>query len=187
MSYASLSENNSERVNERLWNPNRPVSRVKGGLATGRGVSNAQCQSLATLPRDLTGPLNELVHRPIEDRQLRDKLVSLSLDEVTARETSHRDERLMAKIRELGRELRKADRRARERDQRHREDQIQLADLQRDNKRLEDQNKGAQERISGLEATLTQRESEIRKLQQEIGALYLKRAMRDVRPLRHSA
>lgn len=186
MSYASCLENIIEQVNQRLPEPCRPISQVKDGSTTGRETSNAQCESLATLPSDLTRPLNEQVGRSLENPRFRDKFVPPSLSEATA-SSIQKAERFEATNKQLRRNLKEADRRAKERDQLLREFKDRVADLESTNKRREELYAGAQERISELEAVLTQCECEIRKLRQENDALCFKEGMRHVRPLRHSA
>jgi len=186
MSYASCSENNSEQVNDKLWNPYRPISQVKDGSTTARKVSIAQREGLTTLPRDLTRRLDEPVDRPLEDPRFRDKLFPLSLNEGPARETRN-EERLKATIKDLRRDLKRANRQAKQRDQLLREFKDRVAGLESTNKRLEELYACAQVLISELKATLTQRDSENRSLRQENDTLCFKEEMRDVQPLRHSA
>ncbi len=166
MSYASLLENNSERATERLWNPNRRDSLVKGGPATGLEASKPQGGSLATLPIDSIRRLYEPGDRRFEDPRFRDMFAP--------------PRRFEATNKQLRRELRNEKRLRREAQNKVRE--LKLG-LEMANNRIASD----QARISKLTATLTQLDSENRRLRQEIDARDLKEGMRDVQPFRHSA
>lgn len=184
MSYASLSERISEHVDEKLWNPDRPISPVRGGLATCRGISNAPSDRLAMLPSSTKRPLSEQADPLFEHARFTDGLVKSSPCDATATETRKSD-MLKARNEELQCDLRKERKRAKERDQHLREAQLRIVDLERDNERLGLRYKNAQARIGELEEMLARKESENQKLRQGNDRLYFNEGMKGVRPLPH--